>query len=522
MNVWIITTGSSDVQLQNKDRWNILYPKVRKELEINKQFSCSETEQNGKKLWRYPARAMGVVYGKFLAEHYADLEFPLLNSFSSYLNNKDKKIELNRIIVLLTDQSDVVSVADKNKPSHFYWQDTCTLQPILKEYLQNQFPDVIKHEKLDFIVLKPERDSSGLLKQGSPGLDNWNSVLTLVQKEFIKLDIPEDAIVYVSHQAGTPAISSAVQFMSLARFRNNVQFLVSSEYSQETKTISNSTYLGAIKRQEAQALLKQHDYAAVKSLLNDLDDETQILLDAAIEWNYAKFGEFVIKIQNLSDAALVKQVNERSQHWWWTAYEAAYLAVIRHRQKNIVEALFHSFRSVEGLVCQWAEEKYKDYILYDKKGSPQMIEKIENILPEYWEKIKEKNSAWIEQQNKENENRLAKGKDKKPISVGLFSQNLYLLLEYVRPECKQDPSLKKGLYSAKDERNQQFHRLLGLREHDLFKAWKADDINSWKSILLGCLNFIAQLDLPEPFESLEEASLMAQVHQKLEEAINSY
>lgn len=514
MNIWIITTGSSDVQLKTKERWNSLHSKVRSQLETKKQFSESKSEQTGQQRWIYPSRAVGVVYGQFLTDYYNDLDFPLLNSFSAYLNFKSNNIVLNRIIVLLTDQSDAVSIANKDNPSHPYWKDTCTLKPILQQYLKNQFQEVVIDSERDFPVLKPE--------SGSVGLDDWNEVLTLVQKEFMKLDIPEDATVYVSHQAGTPAISSAVQFVSLARFRSNVKFLVSNEYNQEARPISRSNYLGAIQIQEAQALLKRHDYAGVKLLVYDyLSSETKILLEAAIQWNVAKFDEFAHEIQKLSDQQFVKLVNEQSQHWWWTGYEAAYLAAIRHGQENIVEALFHSFRSVEGLVCQWAEEKYKDYIVYDKKGSPQITEKIQDILPEYWEKMKEKNSAWIEQQNKENENRFAKGKDKKSLSIGLFSQSLYSLLECVRPECKQDPSLKKGLYSAKDERNQQFHRLLGLREEDLFKAWKADNVDSWKSILLGCLNFIAEYDLPKAFTSLEEASLMAQVHQKLEKAIDS-
>jgi len=516
MNIWIITTGSSDVQLKT-NRWNTLHPKVRSQLETKKQFSLSESEQSGQKRWLVPSRAMGVVYSQALTETYNDLDFPLLNSFSAYLAKE--KIELSRIIVLLTDQSDVVSVANKDKPSHPYWQDTCTLKPILLHRLKIAFPDVVMDSERDFPVLKPT--------SGSAGLDDWNEVLTLVQQEFVKLGVSENATVYVSHQAGTPAISSAVQFVSLASFKTNVEFLVTNEYSQQTGTISRSNYLGALQLQEAKALLDRHDYAGVKLLVNaSLNSETQILLDAAIQWNLAKFDEFASKILELSDQTFIQQVNERSKHWWWTAYESAYLAVIRHRQENIVEALFHSFRSVEGLVCAWAEEKYKQYIYYDEKGSPQIKEEIQDIFPEYWEKIKNKNLAWIEDIKKQNENRQAKGKDSKGISVGLFSQNLYLLLEYVRPDCKKDPFLKKGLYSAKDVRNQQFHRLLGLRDKDLFKAWKADSVDLWKSTLLGCLNFIAKEDLPQAkenlpqaFTSLEEASLMMKVHEELVKAI---
>ena len=483
MNVWIITTGSSDVQLQNKNRWRDLYGKARKKLETNKTFSYSETEQNGKKLWRYPARATGVVYGQAITEHYADLQFPLLNSFSSYLNNEDKKIELNRIIVLLTDQSDVVSVADKNKPSHPYWQDTCTLNTILKQYLQNQFPDVIKNNELSFLVLKPE--------QGSRGLDDWNEVLTLVQKEFIKLNIPKDAMIYVSHQAGTPAISSAVQFESLAQFGQRVKFLVSSEYSQEITTIDNSAYLGAIQRQKAQALLEQHDYAAVKSLLDDyLDPETQILLNAAIQWNYAKFDEFATEIQKISDEEFVGKVNKRSQQWWWTAYEAAYLGVIRLKQENTVEAMFHSFRAVEGLLSKWAIQNPN--ITINKRK----ITLEENFILPSGVKTKKLNA---------------------------YGQGLYFALEKFKGVDEiNDKDIWGFGHCVFDERNEMFHQLAGLNNKEaVFEKWhisiKSEE--EWEKRVLNCLNFIAEQE--QTFNSLKEASLMSKVHEKLEIKLNS-
>lgn len=523
MNFWIITTGSSDVQLMTKDNWSQLHKKVRSQLETQKQFTPAESEQSDQKRWLVPSRVMGRVYSPALKEHYSDLDFPLLNSFLNYLKNPETKVDLSRIIVLLTDQSEGVKSAEKNKPSHPFWQDTCTLQPILEKYLQEQFPDVKVDPERDFLILKPEKNEQ--TESNQIGLDDWNDVLKQVQAKFKNLEIPEEATVYVSHQAGTPAISSAVQFESLAQFGRRVKFLVSNEYSQETRSISRSNYLLSLQLQEAKALLKRHDYAGVKLLVSDsVNSDTNILLDAAIKWNVAKFDEFRDEIQKISNSTLVDLVNDKAENWWWTAYESAYLAAIRHRQQNIVEALFHSFRSVEGSVCQWAEEKYKDYIFYDKKGSPQINETIREIFPEYWAKIEKKHEAWLENLKEQNENRKKKGKDPNPVGVGLFSQTLYSLLEAVKPNCKKDPDLKKGLYSAKDERNQQFHRLLGLREEDLFTAWQADDAESWKSILLGCLNFIAQDDLPEgkPFSSLEEASVMARLHGELEKAIAQY
>lgn len=520
MNLWILTIGSSDVQLDSdqvsrkKERntsnysnkvWRYWYEDIKPDC-YDIGFEPKPAFDDVEEPYRIPPRVLGMVYESSSEQVQQEirnyLTFPLLNNFVETLKNLGSP---DVIVVLLTDQSAIFQDrSQRRKPKSRYWQDTCKLEPILESYLKQHFSNV---QVMPLI----------LLPQEEPGLDDWDRVLNLVREQLntIPLETQPDTV-YVSHQAGTPALSSAVQFESLAKFRTNVQFLVSNEQTQQARTISRSTYLEAMQRQEAKALLERHDYAGVKLLLGDsLNPETQILLEAAIQWNLAEFQEFVNQIQKLSDQEFIDQVNQRYQHYWWTAYETAYLAVIRHQQKNIVEALFHSFRAVEGLVCQWAETQYKPYIYYEK-GSPQMIEKIQEILPEYWEKMKDKNSGWLKQLTEENKNRQAKGKELKPVSVGLFSQNLYLLLEIVKPDCKKDPFLKKGLYGAKDERNQQFHRLLGLGEDKLFKAWESDNLKAWKETLIGCLNAIAIDDLPEEkFIEIEQVSLMAQVHQRL-------
>jgi hypothetical protein len=72
----------------------------------------------------------------------------------------------------------------------------------------------------------------------------------LVQQAFSSIEIDKNTTVYVSHQAGTPAISSAVQFVSLARFGKQVKFLVSNEYNPSlTKVIDASQYLKGIQVQ---------------------------------------------------------------------------------------------------------------------------------------------------------------------------------------------------------------------------------------------------------------------------------
>jgi hypothetical protein len=134
-----------------------------------------------------------------------------------------------------------------------------------------------------------------------------------------------------------------------------------------------------------------------------------------------------------------------------------------------------------------------------------------------------KNQNWLDNLAEQNRNREAKGKKPNPVGVGLFSQNLYLLWEQIKPELKKDPYLKKGLYSAKETRNQQFHRLLGLQEDNLKIAWDVGSIPEWQETVIGCLNAIAKDDLPENlnFRLPKDASLMAIVHQELEKAIDN-
>ncbi len=305
MNVWIITTGSSDVQLTTEKRWNELCDKARNQQNIKKKLDTQKKIELTKSVVKLkgsdspitrflaPARAMGIVYGNALAEkaeHYNDLDFPLLNNFSILLQEKD--IVFSKIIVFVTDQDNLFKPSEKKQTYCPHWQDTCTLESILKQYFQN-FSH--KDEGLDpeFLILQPDTEKSDADSSRIPGLDDWNNVLKLVQKEFANFkDIPEDATIYVSHQASTPAISSAIQFMSLARFGKQVQFLVSNEYDREhpADIIDNPEYLRGIQVQQAKGLIKSGTPGAALQLLElerikaDIDDKALTELEKLVDF----------------------------------------------------------------------------------------------------------------------------------------------------------------------------------------------------------------------------------------------
>ncbi|MEG4311573.1 MULTISPECIES: hypothetical protein [unclassified Microcoleus] len=471
-----------------------MFKKVRSQLYDRRFVPTQPPNPDDDEPFIVPARAMGMVYGSQLTdEYYQDLHFPLLDAFSAKLLEKGKT-NPDKIILIMTDQEAVFDEEDRRVEKSPYWQDTCTLKPIFERYFQKKFPKI---ESIDYLELKPQSKDEGL--------DSWNKALFLVQQALSSLDLDKSANFYVSHQAGTPAISSAVQFETLAKFGKKVQFLVSNEYEPDLAKkgdfIESSTYLQGMQVQEAKALLSRYDYLGVERILKpywkDSSDplllEIRDLLAMAVQWNFAKFEDF--------GKARGDVAKERLNQWWWTGYEAAYLGVIRLRQGNTVEALFHSFRAVEGSIKEWALDKYKPQIKYSNPNQPSTAYIHDVNLPQNLR-------PWFNGNKNEQYN-----------SVGLFGKSLFTLLEKSdQNKWNQDSHIKVVAANTIDERNIIFHSLRGLQEKDVFKAWNTDSREQWEARVLGCLNFVSQ----QSFVSLKSASLMAKVHDELVAALARY
>jgi len=272
MILWIVTIGSSDVQFdsdkvnrekgrtekQRSDKvWRNWYDDIKYEChDLN--FEPKRAFQDVEESYRIPARILGKVYQFSSKEVKQEIEsyltFPLLSSFVEKLKTNGIP---DAIAFILTDQSQIFQDdTQRRQPKSPYWQDTCELKLILESYFQQQFPGV---ELIPLQLSPPVK----------PGLDDWDRVLDLVQNEFAKIKLEPD-IVYVSHQASTPAISSAVQFESLTLFGQRVKFLISNEQDSDlTRFIDRSSYLKRIRQQEALALLENFDYSGVYQLLQD-------------------------------------------------------------------------------------------------------------------------------------------------------------------------------------------------------------------------------------------------------------
>ncbi len=493
MKIWLVTTGSSDVQLINNTLWNDWHREVKHNYK-NLYFEPRQLVEAANHPFRIASRVLGMIYEAQPEEVWRYLTFPLHKVFTDKLNLED----VDKIILLLSDQTHAFDENDKNELRCPYWQDTCTLKPVFERYFKEHFPDT----ELITQTLMPQ--------SAEQGLDDWNQALKIVSMTLDEITLTPDTV-YVSHQAGTPAISSAVQFMSLARFRNKVVFLVSNEYrAEQAHFIQSSSYLRSIQIQEARALLHNFDYLGVKNLVYSyLNLDQKNLIDSAIKWNQAKFYEFSDLLDDISQ--------ERVNEWWWITYEAAYLAVVRHAQGNIVDAFFHSFRAVESAFSEWGKNKLKSHVIV--RGERPFLQKtILSDSKDYFEKAKFKTDRTPKDDLAKLKIRLEDLKNGQDLI--LFSGNLYPLFRTCRKEYRHEcPDLKEFWDSNNGiagNRNIIFHQLKGLTEDELFAVWNVENIDKWKLKLLKYLNFIVN---QPAFTSLQEASLMAQVHRELESAI---
>ena len=265
MTTWIITTGNSDIQLKTDNNWmrgERLFEKAK-----NNEPLCHCRQKKGKDLielkreehtnfFPVAARVLGLVYQGH--EHcYSDLVFPLLDVLIQEFQDQEFP---DRVYIILTDQEKLFKTSDIKNSSCPFWQDTCTLKPLFEWYFQTKLK-----LKPDFITLQPSVNNRGL--------DHWDQVLTLVTEELTKIQ-PDD-VFYISHQASTPAISSAVQFVSIGYF-SNVKFLIVNRYYEENniktspEIIPSSSYWKQLQIQKAKKLITDGFPGSALALLKEV------------------------------------------------------------------------------------------------------------------------------------------------------------------------------------------------------------------------------------------------------------
>ncbi|MCT7963006.1 hypothetical protein NG791_20240 [Laspinema sp. D1] len=408
---------------------------------------------------------------------------------------EDKHKELQRVYLVATDQTETVKFRDK---------DTLYSAYLIQHWIESHY-----------------QIETQVILQGSEG-DNpadFEAMFRWWKRTWQEIAAPlkEGTPILLCVKGGVGAFSEAGRVSALSRFGEDTlffDFIKDDEQNRQgypsayTLPLKGLNYLWDRRQQEALSLLDRFDYEAVQKLLNSYFNNADVndpncqlilricsLLKAAIQWNQAEFQGFATSLGN---SALT-----RSRQWWWLGYEAAYLGIIRYKQGNTVEAMFHTFRAVEGLMSEWAIHTFpNDVVRRDRRD-----DKSKNKVP-----LVKKSIARSPDLSKY----LNEFKDKSEIA--LYGHALDHLVQIKKPEYRHCSDINKFWDVAKEWRNQLFHRLLGLDKSELFWAWDTETLKEWENRVLGCLNFLAE----QQFDSLAKASLMFQVHEELKEAIASY
>ncbi len=391
----------------------------------------------------------------------------------------DEAKNLSHIYLIATDQQESVS---------YRKTDTIYSANIIKKWIESkyQIPTTI-------IAQGREGDSpSDFEAMFRWWQKSWEEILT---------QTPKFKIVMMSVKGGVGSFGEAGRITALTKFGEQVIFFdfienpqqnLQGEPSNYTLPFRGINYLWNRKQQEALSLLDRYDYEAVKRLLrHELESEDKLVnvklgLTAAVHWNQGNFDLFAGELGNFA--------KERSNQWWWIGYEVAYLAVVRLKQSHTSEAMFHSFRSVEGLMKESIVHRYPQHT-FSRNNS-----------------IAVRSSICSEQGLASYQNTFERRSD-----IFMYGANLFRLIQLIQPSHQTNPSIQAYFDSAID-RNQLFHGLTGLTKLELFEIWKCKSQREWEKSLLSCLEFVSG----QSFENLEQASLMSKIHQEIVAEIKSY
>ena len=463
-NILVATIGTRDLafQVSSGEWFNVgeyqSKDRVLIDLNLDKSVSHRELCELLLSCEEYQERLVPIILGKLIA---------------------DEAKNLSRIYLIATDQLEGV----KQRTS-----DTLYAAEIISRWIATKYAV-----------------PTTVFLQGSEGLNpsSFEQMFTWWQKiwEQIETQTPVFQMLIMAPKGGVGSSTEAARVSALSRFEQRVRFCDFTEDSAQnllgypspyTVPTKGLNYLWDRKRKESIELLDRYDYEAVKRLLKSYLPEPQFAevrsaLDAAIYWNQGNFVEFA--------KAPGAKAKGRSSQWWWIGYEVAYLAMIRLNQSHTAEAMFHSFRSVEGLMKEFLLHKYSHHVIGNYKSKKLKISICRE--PEF---------AGCEY--------LFNGH---PSSL-FFGKQLVKLFKLARPDFRQNDDIQAYSTIVMDNRNVLFHGLEGLDRKEVFENWGCENREGWESRVLGCLNFMTG----EEFDQLQQASLMSVVHQVIAEGIANY
>ena len=200
---WLIIVGNKDLLLKTDQNWRHNYRKIRLREFRNHAFYPEENvELEPGRLFEVPARALGSVYS-LQPDKSEDISFVYDSLFSSVPNGVEE------IVCVYTDQSSYYENHMKKSKSCLLWQDTWTLQPLLKRYFQEKFPEA---EISDILLASDLRSYESAIK------DVREKVINIINST------PSREVIITS-QTDIPTLGMAVN-SQLTLFKNKRKILL--------------------------------------------------------------------------------------------------------------------------------------------------------------------------------------------------------------------------------------------------------------------------------------------------------
>ncbi|REJ55335.1 MAG: hypothetical protein DWQ51_04870 [Microcystis wesenbergii TW10] len=397
---------------------------------------------------------------------------------------EDKINDLEKVYLVVTDQNETVKEREK---------DTLYSGELIKYWLNKLNSDLVVN--ILYIGRNDENPSN------FEEMFRW---WQQVWKENIK---PQpDQPILLCLKGGVGQASEASRISGLSFYGNDIKFYefiptpsnnqkgISSDY---TRPFLGTNYLWDRTRQQALQLLERYDYAGLQNLVKPYYEqnkqkwkETYALIKSGVSWNQGQFEDF---FQSAS-FSFNNQQKEQHQQYWWMAYEQAYTAVVRLKQKNTTEAMLHSFRAVEGLIYECLKHEFKDYMVNSEYTYSSLKSSVLTKYPDL-------SILFVNGTNK--------------TDILLDSRNQQRVIE-----LSINVDLKDwGSAELRNHRNRLSHKLGGISEGELYQAWGKDTYNQkdWEKRILNCLNLITE----KKFNYLWQGSLFASIHQRVLTAIKN-
>lgn len=407
---------------------------------------------------------------------------------------EDKINDLEKVYLVVTDQNETVKEREK---------DTLYSGELIKYWLNKLNSDLVVN--ILYIGRNDENPSN------FEEMFRW---WQQVWKENIK---PQpDQPILLCLKGGVGQASEASRISGLSFYGNDIKFYefiptpsnnqkgISSDY---TGPFLGTNYLWDRTRQQALQLLERYDYAGLQNLVKPYYEqnkqkwkETYALIKSGVSWNQGQFEDF---FQSAS-FSFNNQQKEQHQQYWWMAYEQAYTAVVRLKQKNTTEAMLHSFRAVEGLIYECLKHEFKDYMVNSEYTYSSLQSSVLNKYPALKELFVNNGNPVPE--------------------IKLDSRTQQRLIEkYIAltsPQANFKDLKAWGSEELRNHRNRLSHKLGGISEKELFQAWGNNIHNQqdWEKRILNCLNLITE----NKFNYLWQGSLFASIHERVKTAIKNY